>query len=207
MSFQKVITGNYFDKHTSTNLFYKVLISRYRNALQRVIVNTPFTNVLEVGSGEGHIISYIKAVKKDISYIASDIDLQLIKNSKFAHPQAEHVVCVGEKTPFVSKSYDLVLACEVLEHVRDPRVVMQEISRVGRRWFIASVPYEPWWRILNMIRLKYLRLFGNTPGHIQHWGMRSFKNFIGEYCEISQTFSVFPWIFIIGEFKTDRNTS
>lgn len=203
MKFNKVITGNYFDKHTTNNPFYKIFITRYRKALQQTIADKAFTKVLEVGSGEGHIVSYVNEVKKDLTLIASDIDLELIKNSQKINPRAGWVVCLGETLPFAAKSYDLVLVCEVLEHVCDPAIVMREISRVGRGWLIATVPFEPWWRILNVFRLKYLKHLGNTPGHIQHWSLKSFQKFIGEYCDLCSVFLVFPWIFIVGKIKSE----
>jgi hypothetical protein len=43
------------------------------------------------------------------------------------------------------------------------------------------VPYEPFWRMANVIRLAYLPQFGNTPGHIQHWGKRNFKKMLKKH--------------------------
>ncbi len=63
---------------------------------------------------------------------------------------------------------------EVLEHVPDPAAVLAEMFRVASRWVLVSVPREPLWRGLNMARGSYLRDFGNTPGHLNHWSKRSF---------------------------------
>ena len=39
-------------------------------------------------------------------------------------------ISAGERTPFPDSSFDLVLCCNVLDHVQDPAVVLKEVSRV-----------------------------------------------------------------------------
>ena len=58
---------------------------------------------------------------------------------------------------------------------------------------MLSVPREPVWRIANLARLKYIRAFGNTPGHVNHWSRRSFVDFVGRELDVGQVLSPFPW--------------
>ena len=78
-------------------------------------------------------------------------------------------------------TFDLVMSSEVLEHLEDPEKAINEVKRVTKKYCVFSVPNEPWWRIANMLRGAYLRDFGNTPGHIQHWSKRSFKKFLKKH--------------------------
>lgn len=41
-------------------------------------------------------------------------------------------VSQGERTPFPDASFDLVLCCNVLDHVQDPGIVLKEVCRVLR---------------------------------------------------------------------------
>jgi hypothetical protein len=82
---------------------------------------------------------------------------------------------------------------EVLEHVPDPGGVLAEMSRVASRWVLVSVPREPLWRVLNMARGEYLRDFGNTPGHLNHWSKRGFRKLLTRYGEIVELRSPPPW--------------
>ena len=61
---------------------------------------------------------------------------------------------------------------------------------------IASVPFEPIWRIGNMARRRYLRDFGNTPGHVNHWTRWGFKRFVGKQFSVSDTRSPLPWTMV-----------
>ena len=88
---------------------------------------------------------------------------------------------------------------EVLEHVGEPDLVLREAYRVTSKYLLASVPNEPWWRIGNLARLKYIRDLGNTPEHINHWSVRSFKTLISEYFRILKVETPVLWTFILAE--------
>jgi SAM-dependent methyltransferase len=196
-----VITGNYYNKHETDNPLYRALVQRYRATLQsllRELAPAPLT-ALEIGSGEGYIVEYATAVLPGLKMAASDIEVGVARAGAAGYPLANWCACVGEHLPFPEASFDLVLACEVLEHVRKPEVVLQEMRRVGRRWLVASVPHEPWWRLLNFMRLKYVSSWGNTPGHLQHWGMRGFARQVSPWFKVRRVTSAFPWVFLVGE--------
>ena len=93
--------------------------------------------------------------------------------------------------------FDLVICCEVLEHLNNPIKAVKEINRVlkpGAR-AVVSVPREPVWRILNMFRFKYLSDFGNTPGHLNHWSKDRFVNFLkSNGLIVEKVLLPFPWI-------------
>src|SRR5688572_3432463 len=69
---------------------------------------------------------------------------------------------------------DLVVCCEVLEHVEEPRLALERLAGISGQYCLLSVPREPLWRALNCLRGSYLRQLGNTPGHIQHWSRAEF---------------------------------
>jgi ubiquinone/menaquinone biosynthesis C-methylase UbiE len=96
--------------------------------------------------------------------------------------------------PWPDDQFDLVLALEVLEHIDDPGAALAEIARVARRAAIISVPNEPLWRVLNMARGAYLCRFGNTPGHLQHWGASSFRRLVETELEIEDMRRPLPWL-------------
>jgi len=189
-------TGHYFNKHISSNPFIQILVRRYRQTLQRLIVNLPICSVLEVGSGEGFILSYIREVKDKVYLVGSDITWDVLQEAHKQEPTALLCVARGEHLPFADCSFDALIACEVLEHIPEPRLVVRELQRVSRKFCIISVPDEPLWRVLNMLRGRYWHDWGNTPGHIQHWSVKGISYLMSEYFEAVRTIRSFPWIFV-----------
>ncbi|HXK43868.1 MAG TPA: class I SAM-dependent methyltransferase [Anaerolineae bacterium] len=196
------ITGNYFDKHQSRNPLVRALVGGYRQTLQGLIANLPLHTALEIGSGEGHLIEYIQAVRPDLLWTGSDITYEMVKVGRMNVPDASWSIHVGEALPFHDASFDVVLACEVLEHVRQPALVLQEMSRVSVRYGLVSVPWEPWWRILNVLRGKYLRHGGNTPGHLNHWSRRGVLQLVSTIFHVSQVHLAVPWVFLLAEKRS-----
>ena len=91
------------------------------------------------------------------------------------------------------REFDLATAIEVLEHVPAPEATVAEMARVARRWLIVSVPREPLWRGLNVVRGAYLRDLGNTPGHVNHWSKRAFVSLLSRYGTVEEARSPLPW--------------
>src|SRR5690606_21374663 len=94
-------------------------------------------------------------------------------------------------------SADLVVGCEVLEHLEDPEAGLRALQRVAGRHVIVSVPREPLWCALNMARGKYLAHGGNTPGHVQHWSSRGFVELVSRYFEVIATKKPLPWTMLL----------
>ena len=96
---------------------------------------------------------------------------------------------------------DLIVCCEVLEHVERPADALAALRGVGAKHYILSVPREPLWRVLNMARGKYLGALGNTPGHLNHWSRRGFVAFLerGGF-RLERCVQPWPWTMVSGRF-------
>jgi hypothetical protein len=81
--------------------------------------------------------------------------------------------------------------------VPDPQRTLAEMVRVARRHVLVSVPREPLWRALNMLRGAYVRQWGNTPGHLNHWSKPAFCDFVNEHGRIAAVRSPFPWTMLL----------
>jgi len=88
---------------------------------------------------------------------------------------------------------ELVVCCEVMEHLADPDGALGVLAALARPWAIVSVPREPMWRALNMARLKYVGALGNTPGHLNHWSRRAFVEFLQARLDVVEVRSPLPW--------------
>lgn len=90
---------------------------------------------------------------------------------------------------------------EVLEHLDNPLKALKELSRVSNKWTIISVPNEPIFRIMNIIRMKYLCNLGNTPGHVNNWNKKNFENFLNQRFNIILSKNVIIWNIFFCELK------
>ena len=185
------IGGNYFDKYRSTNPIHQWLMRGFLGSVRELLGSIEYGSVLEVGCGPGDLASRI--LPPQVDYLGIDIDETEIEIARKQHPQLSFQAGSAYELPVESNSFDLVIACEVLEHLEDPAKALAEIDRVANRWVLVSVPWEPTWRILNVIRGKYWRSFGNTPGHVQHFRRRDFVALLSSRFEIVAIKTPMPW--------------
>jgi len=196
---QAIPTGNTYDKYGSTNPVVRRLMQGFERALDELFAQAAPDSVLDVGCGEG-VLTYRWAERLGERRIVG-IDLEDSKlRSEWAtrqRPNLEYRAMPAEDLPFAENEFDLAAAIEVLEHVPDPRRSLAEMTRVAARHLLVSVPREPLWRGLNMARGAYLRELGNTPGHLNHWSKRAFVQLLGDYGEVMESRSPFPWTMLL----------
>jgi 2-polyprenyl-3-methyl-5-hydroxy-6-metoxy-1,4-benzoquinol methylase len=194
-----VPTGNTYDKYGSTNPVVRRLMHGFEAALAELFLQAAPDSVLDVGCGEG-VLTYRWAQQLGERRIVG-IDLEDPKlRAEWAtrqRPNLEYLASAADSLPFAAHEFPLAAAIEVLEHVPDPRQTLAEMTRVSARHLLVSVPREPLWRGLNMARGAYLRELGNTPGHLGHWSARAFARLLGEYGEVVEARSPFPWTMLL----------
>lgn len=139
-------------------------------AIKKMLGAISYDNVLDVGCGDGELL---QIVGKACGYIGVDISPTQLKNfrnnlsakRKKRSGQIKLIQHNVQELPFAPASFDLVLACDVLEHVLEPGQVLLEIQRVlkpgGHALF--SLPNEPVWQWL---RLLFLRWPPRSPDHL-----------------------------------------
>ena len=93
------------------------------------------SSILDAGCGDGRIINRL------ISEYGRVVGLDQSQEA-LRHVKAEKILGSIESLSFPDKSFDLVLCCEVLEHLPFeiyPRV-LTELERVARKYIIVTVP-------------------------------------------------------------------
>ncbi|MGB0112319.1 MAG: class I SAM-dependent methyltransferase [Ilumatobacteraceae bacterium] len=188
-------TGNTYDKYGSTNPIEQRMMRGFFGALDGFLDGLNPRRVLEIGVGEGIVNSRLTERFPD----ASVLGLDLPDDGLAADWGERGLSCVfGDATtlPFPDDAFDLVMAIEVFEHLPDPETSLAELARVCSGSLIASVPFEPIWRLGNMARGRYLRDLGNTPGHINHWTNRGFSRLVATRFDVADTANPLPWTMV-----------
>jgi ubiquinone/menaquinone biosynthesis C-methylase UbiE len=185
------VGGNYFDKYRSRNPIHRWLMHGFLSSVRNLLSEIEFESVLEVGCGPGDLASQI--VPPNAKYLGIDIDSKEIGEGRRRYPNLSFQVASAYQLPVESSSVDLILACEVLEHLEAPETALEEIDRATKEWVLVSVPSEPVWRILNMMRGKYWTHLGNTPGHIQHFRRSELSKILKKRFRIHSVRNPLPW--------------
>jgi SAM-dependent methyltransferase len=189
------VAGNTYDKYASKNPIEKRMMSGFFAALDRMLEGLEPEIVVEIGAGEGRITERLVARFPTATVVGLDLpDTNLAEE----WDEIEVPMFFGDATrmPFVDDSIDLVVGLEVLEHVPQPERALADIARVCRGTAILSVPREPIWRAGNMARGRYIRDWGNTPGHVNHWSARAFERFVGSQFDITDAAHPLPWTMV-----------
>lgn len=192
---ESFIGGNYFDKYRSRNPIHQWLMKGFLSCAREMLSAIEFESIVDVGCGPGDLASAL--FPSNANYLGIDIDPNEIEKAKSRYPGRSFQVGSAHELPVTNGSADLVVACEVLEHLNDPRLAIGEIDRITRKWILASVPREPLWRILNFSRGKYWSSFGNTPGHLQHFSRRSFVKKLQAKWKICEIRTPLPWTMVL----------
>lgn len=190
-----VPTGNAYDKYATRNPIERRLMAGFLAALDGSLPDDPPATVLEVGVGEGEVSARLRGRYEAATIVGVDLP----DPARHLDWRVRGVVGLFAdivRLPFPSRSFDLIMAIEVLEHVPDPAAALRELARLSRGHLVLSVPREPVWRVANMARGRYLSALGNTPGHIQHWSRRRFVGLVRSQFDIVSVHSPFPWTMI-----------
>lgn len=193
----EVPAGNTYDKYGTSNPFYRRLMSAYTLQLRDLIEGLKPSRVLEVGCGEGHVVGLTRNMFPGVAFSALDLSHPIVLGASALHPGVQFVCGDAIRLPYDSNSIDLIIAVETLEHIPDAESAIVELRRVSRGHVLLSVPREPIWRVLNILRGAYLGSLGNTPGHVRHWSQRGFIRWAGKRLQIVEVRAPFPWTMVL----------
>jgi ubiquinone/menaquinone biosynthesis C-methylase UbiE len=192
------IVGNHYDKYGTKNPIARALMRGFLDAVGELFTHTHAKTVLEVGCGEGLLAQHlVRTAPPPGRFVACDLELDRIAPGLDA--RIELVQASIYDLPFAPKSFDVVVCCEVLEHLEDPAAGLRELARVAQRRVLISTPWDPVWRAMNMLRGRYLGALGNTPGHIQHFTRRSLTRLAQTELRLLERRTPLPWTILLGE--------
>ncbi len=191
------IVGNFYNKYETRNPVARYLMRGFLDAVTELYTEANPDTILEVGCGEGELANYLlKNAPRPKAMAACDLSLDQI--SENSDPFIQFREASIYELPYQDNSFELVVCCEVLEHLEDPLAGLAELRRVARNDVILSTPREPIWRLLNMARAKYLLELGNTPGHIQHFSRNDLLQLAKKHLTIKQVRTPIPWTVLSG---------
>ncbi len=195
-----IVVGNAYDKYGSSNPIVKWMMQGFESTLSNLVAKAAPHEIHEIGCGEGYWV--LRWNEQGMVTRGCDFSTQVIELAR------ENAIGRG-LSPLLFEarniydleaardSADLVVCCEVLEHLEDPGAGLEALQRVVGRHLIVSVPKEPLWCALNLARGKYISHWGNTPGHIQQWSKGGFVKLVSQYFDVIEVHSPLPWTMLL----------
>jgi 2-polyprenyl-3-methyl-5-hydroxy-6-metoxy-1,4-benzoquinol methylase len=187
--------GNFYNKYESRNPVERRMMQDFLRAFDDLSASANVGTIYEVGCGEGHLS--FRLARRGLKVRSSDVSNRLTEeaNRKAVReglPARFECASIYDLTAS-NAGAELVVCCEVLEHLDRPDAALGVLARIARPYLLASVPREPLWRMLNVARGAYWRQWGNTPGHVQHWTASGFLRYLGRRFDVVAVRAPLPW--------------
>lgn len=127
-------------------------------------------HVLEIGCGEGAVLEQLRARGFRVQGIElSESGAAVARTRGLAVDTYD-----GSRIPYADASFDLAVLTHVVEHLENPRLVLNEAARVAP-WVLVEVPLEYRWRTprdfawtdvghINLYDRKLMRQFLQSTG-------------------------------------------
>lgn len=101
------------------------------------LVPNDIRSILDVGCGDGKVTNRLSERFEFV--VGADFSYNALK-----HVEGKRVLSKGSSLSFQERSFDLVITCQVLEHVlyNDYFNVLKELERVSKKYILVTVPNE-----------------------------------------------------------------
>ncbi|MBM3845646.1 MAG: class I SAM-dependent methyltransferase [Verrucomicrobia bacterium] len=166
---QKERVSEFYEKHHSRGKYdYLYGGEDRKRALVELIGKG--NKVLDIGCRSGNLTQHY-CEGNEVTGV--DIDRKALELFRDRLGLPGHWVDVdAEPLPFSDASFDVVVMTEVMEHLRFPKQVLQEIRRVLRPGgrFVGSVPNA--FRLRNRLKFMVGKPFESDPSHLRSYSTR-----------------------------------
>jgi SAM-dependent methyltransferase len=151
-----------------------------RVELFRHYVGGPGRRVLDLGCRDGALT---QAYAGGNEIVGVDADREALAEAEKLGIETRWAD-LDDALPFEDGSFDVVVAGELLEHLRDPRRVVSEVLRVLRPGgtFVASVPNA--YRLKNRLRFLLGRKPEDDPTHLQMFSPHDLRALLSGFADV-----------------------
>lgn len=138
------VAANYYDQAILNNSLQHYWHSRRFQEAKKILEAIKANKILDVGCHGGKFTSVIFKTISKAEIFGIDISRKAINYASNRYPQINFQVGRAEKIPFPNSNFDLVTCFEVLEHLKNPPKVINEVKRILKKngVFLILVPTE-----------------------------------------------------------------
>src|SRR6476659_4204186 len=127
-------------KYQSPNPIARYLVRGFLSDVMELVNSTGASDVHEVGCGEGQITGLL--ARQGLRVIGSDLDADFLAVARSEATRAGLQIDYNQRSIYeldaATDAAQLVLCCEVLEHLTDPERAMQKLVGITKEHLIVS---------------------------------------------------------------------
>ncbi len=142
--------------------------------VHRLLEGVSFQNPLDAGCGNGYLASRL-AERVGGHSTGTDLSLARLKEARVLFPAVRFTRASLFDQPFPDRSFDLVTAVEVVEHLESPPDALKELKRLSSRYVLVTVPYRG---RLEILHCPHCNQSYYHDGHIQSFDEDRMKSLV-----------------------------
>ena len=96
--------------------------------------------IIELGCGLSRFLDVARIKFKESWGV--DFSPKTIQRAREEFPEVKYMVSNATKTPFEDDYFDVAVAGELIEHLREPKSLVQEMSRIAKTIIISTAKME-----------------------------------------------------------------
>lgn len=183
-------------KHTSKNPLIQWVMRRfYKDVLKTLKETGEPKTIIEAGCGEGFMSARMGETFPKAQLYSFDIEKEHTDYAK-KHNRRKNVTYAVDDIFSFKKRAEVILCLEVMEHLEEYEKALAHLVKQAETHLILSVPREPWFRMANIARGKYLSDLGNTPGHVNNWTKGAFIKLVSKYATVESVKTSTIWTIV-----------
>ncbi|NVM19059.1 MAG: class I SAM-dependent methyltransferase [Candidatus Lokiarchaeota archaeon] len=189
---------DFYDKHK--NFSFRTLSDYYLSPgirckfdLLKENINTKriFSHGIDLGSSGNSILSFLDNIKHKSFFDIADLPLNQYKNNNVCYP-----ICGDlNNLPYRDGTFDFISALDVLEHIKNDRLAVSEISRILKKngIVVITVPH----------RMKYYTNQDRIIGHYRRYEINQIISIFNKFNLINlRIFGVYGRLMIIADIQS-----
>lgn len=177
-------------------------LNRFFKTVTGLLARVDSQSVLSLGCGEGMDLQRINGLSPQSlkRCLGLDVNLGALQVSRKILEGAPYEAVCGDvgSLPLRLERFDTILGLEVLEHLKRPELILEELAVRFRGHCLFSVPNEPWYRLTRMVLFgQNIASLGNHPDHINRWSSKGFERLMRKYFTVMKVEKPFPWVLVL----------